>query len=214
MTLLINEIFQSIQGESLFTGLPCVFIRLTGCNLRCTYCDTEYAYHEGTKMSISEIIQKVETFGCNLVEITGGEPLLQENTPLLIESLLTRNHKVLIETNGSMDIGILDKRCIKIMDLKCPSSGEDDKNNFQNIEKLGQADQIKFVIKDKTDYDYVKKLFHTCINHIPETNILLSPVTGELHPSKLAEWILKDKINCRLHLQLHKTIWPNTERGV
>ena len=214
MSLIVNEIFHSIQGESLYTGIPCIFIRLTGCNLRCTYCDTEYAYSEGETKSIESILKEVEQYNCRLVELTGGEPLLQVNTPLLIEKLLISGYKVLIETNGSIDIGNLNKNCIKIIDIKCPSSGESQKINFNNINKLSYLDQLKFVIKDKKDYEFTKSFLLKYKPEIPESNILLSSVAGELDTAKLAEWIIKDGLNVRLQMQMHKIIWPNIDRGV
>lgn len=214
MTLIVNEIFHSIQGESLYTGLPCIFIRLTGCNLRCTYCDTEYAYTEGETKSIESILKEIKQYNCRLVELTGGEPLLQEKTPLLIEKLITCGYKVLIETNGSIDIGELNKNCIKIIDIKCPSSGESQKINFNNIVKLNHLDQLKFVIKDKEDYDFTKSFLLKYKPEIPDSNLLLSTVAGELAPAELAEWIIKDGLNIRLQLQMHKIIWPNIDRGV
>ncbi len=214
MTLIINEIFHSIQGESLYSGLPCIFIRLTGCNMRCRYCDTEYAYDEGEETSIEKIIQDIEGFNCNLVEITGGEPLLQTDTPLLIEKLLISGYKVLIETNGSYDIGILNKNCIKIVDIKCPSSNESTKNKFSNISKLSHLDQLKFVIKDKKDYDFAKTVLKKYKPTIPGGNILFSPVASKLEPALLAEWIVNDGLDVRLQMQMHKIIWPTIDRGV
>ncbi len=214
MTLIVNEIFHSIQGESLYSGLPCIFIRLTGCNMRCRYCDTKYSYDEGKKTSIEKIIQDIERFNCNLVEITGGEPLLQNNTPLLIEKLLISGYRVLIETNGSFDIAILNKNCIKIVDIKCPSSNESAKNKFSNIGKLNHLDQLKFVIKDKNDYDFAKAVLKEYNPPIPEGNILFSPVAGVMEPALLAELIVNDGLNVRLQMQMHKIIWPEIDRGV
>jgi 7-carboxy-7-deazaguanine synthase len=152
--LRVNEIFFSIQGESSYAGLPCVFVRLSGCNLRCTYCDTRYAYEQGDHMDVSEIIDRVSGYDCRLVEITGGEPLLQEETPALISGLLDRGFTVLLETNGSMDISGVDGRCIRILDVKCPSSGEAEKNDFGNLPLLTHEDEIKFVVGDRADYEY------------------------------------------------------------
>lgn len=214
MTLIVNEIFHSIQGESIYTGLPCIFIRLTGCNMRCRYCDTEYAYEEGNQISIDDIIHDIERFDCNLVEITGGEPLMQKETPLLVEKLLISGYKVLIETNGSFDIGMLNQNCIKIVDIKCPSSNESSKNNFKNIEKLGHLDQLKFVIRDRDDYDFATKVLREHKPPIPGSNILLSPMADELLPASLAEWIITDGLDVRMQLQMHKIIWPEIDRGV
>ena len=215
MTLKVNEIFHSIQGESTYAGQPCVFVRLSGCNLRCSYCDTTYAYEEGLLMDIEEIIEQVKGFGCSLVEVTGGEPLLQEETPQLIAALLDFGYTTLLETNGSKDIIIVDGRCIKIMDIKCPSSGEDKSNYLQNIDRLNQGDELKFVIADRDDYDFAIDI----LSSMPEEkkdgiHINISPCFGKIEPRTLVEWILKDKHNVRLNLQLHKYIWPPDMRGV
>ena len=213
MTLLINEIFYSIQGESLYAGLPCVFVRLTGCNVRCSYCDTRYAYEEGSKMELAEILQKVTTYHCPLIEITGGEPLLQDDTPILISELLEKGYEVMMETNGTFDISIVDKRCIKILDIKCPTSGESDKNDLENLKRLNQKDQVKFVIGSREDYEYAKNITKLISPELPEKNILFSPVFGKIACAKLAKWILEDNLNIRLHLQLHKIIWPGSRIG-
>ena len=214
MTLLINEIFYSIQGESLYAGLPCVFVRLAGCNLRCSYCDTRYAYEEGREMELAEILQKVATYHCPLIEITGGEPLLQDDTPLLISELLEKGYEVMMETNGTFDVSIVDKRCIKIVDIKCPTSGENDKNDLENLKRLNQKDQVKFVIGSREDYEYAKNITKLIPPELPEKNILFSPVFGKIACAELAKWILEDNLNFRLHLQLHKIIWPEKQRKV
>ena len=214
MTLLINEIFYSIQGESLYNGLPCVFVRLTGCNLRCSYCDTRYAYEEGREMELAEILQKVAAYRCPLIEITGGEPLLQDDTPLLISKLLEKGYEVMMETNGTFDISIIDKRCIKIVDIKCPASGESDKNDLENLKRLNQKDQVKFVIGSREDYEYAKNITKLIPPELPEKNILFSPVFGKIACAEFAKWILEDNLNIRLHLQLHKIIWPDEQRKV
>ena len=214
MTLWVNEIFYSIQGESLSAGRPCVFVRLTGCNLRCTYCDTRYAYEEGTLMAIADIIDRVSCFKCSLIEITGGEPLLQEETPDLIFRLLENGYEVLLETNGSLDVSGIDKRCIKIVDIKCPTSGESHKNDFENLKKLNSGDQIKFVISNRKDYDYAKGIKKKLIPEFSGNPILFSSVFGKVSPAILAQWILEDHLNVRLQLQLQKIIWPHIERGV
>ncbi|MDX2498339.1 MAG: radical SAM protein [Desulfobacterales bacterium] len=214
MTLLINEIFYSIQGESIYSGRPCSFVRLTGCNLRCTYCDTSYAYEEGVEMEIAEIIRRVAAYNCRLVEITGGEPLLQTETPLLIFRLLENGYEVMMETNGSFDITKVDARCVKIVDIKCPSSDASEKNDLTNLKKLNPIDQIKFVIGNRTDYVYAKKIIELNLPDIPEDHILFSPVSEKLPPADLAEWILEDNLNVRLHLQIQKIIWPDREKGV
>ncbi len=209
----ITEIYHSIQGESRFAGLPCVFVRTTGCNLRCVWCDTEYSFYGGQKMSLAEIIRQVESYDCKLVEITGGEPLLQKEVPELALRLLGKNYTVLIETSGERDISVLDKRVIKIMDLKCPGSGESHGNRWENLEHLTPEDEVKFVIKDREDYEWsveaVKK--HDLENQV---RILFSPVWGDLEPEDLAQWILQDKLNVRYQLQLHKFIWSPETKGV
>lgn len=214
MSLIVNEIFYSIQGESTHAGLPCVFVRLTGCNLRCIYCDTVYAYDQGRPMQISEVLKKVAAFHCSMVEVTGGEPLLQPETPDLIAILLRKQYRVLMETNGSFDISGVDPRCVRIMDVKCPGSGEHEKCDFRNFERLGKRDQVKFVIGDRTDYEYARDMLNKIPPGIPGGNLLFSPVKDTLDPAEIAGWILQDHLQVRLHLQLHKTIWPHIERGV
>lgn len=215
MALTVNEIFYSIQGESTYSGKPCVFIRLAGCNLRCSYCDTQYAYHDGEKLNIREIINKVALYGCPLVEVTGGEPLLQEETPYLISQLLGKGYKVLIETNGSQDISQVDSRCVRIVDIKCPSSGEKEKNFLANLNKLTDEDELKFVIGDREDYEYAKDILNL-FGHGSSGKIAVhfSPSFGRMDPKELAGWILDDRLNVRLHLQLHKYIWTPGQRGV
>ena len=215
MSLRINEIFYSIQGESLYAGLPCVFVRLTGCNLRCAYCDTRYAYDEGMDMTIPEILGRVESYPpAALVEITGGEPLFQENTPDLVRLLLDHGRTVLMETNGSLDISRVDSRCIRIMDIKCPSSQMHAHNDPDNLGRITPRDQIKFIIETQTDYVYALNILKRLPPDFPRSSVLFSPAFGSLSPSILAKWILQDGLGVRLHLQLHKLIWPNTERGV
>lgn len=213
-TLIINEMFHSIQGESLYAGCPCIFIRLTGCNLRCTYCDTTYAFHEGAELSLDRIVENVSSWPCKMVEITGGEPLYQKNTPQLIHRLIDKGYTVLMETNGSYDLESIDKRCIKIVDVKCPSSGESHRNHDENFKSLGPLDQIKFVIRDSEDYRFSKHILETHSFPFDAHNILFSPVSCDLPPQTLARWILEDGLSVRLHLQLHKFIWPTVERGV
>ncbi len=214
MSLKINEIFFSIQGESLYSGIPCVFIRLAGCNLRCTYCDTAYAWDDGIPMDRKEIVDRIQKFNCRLVEITGGEPLIQDETPALIETLIDSGYTVLLETNGSIDIRKVSSGCIRIMDIKCPSSNESGKNRLENIRFLGQKDQIKFVIGCREDYLFARNIFQGYCMNITNGNVLFSVNTTTLEPYELAEWILADCLNVRLHLQLHKIIWPKIERGV
>ena len=214
MSLLVNEIFYSIQGESIYSGIPCVFVRLTGCNLKCSYCDTAHAYYEGVELKIEEILFGVDHYNCQLIEITGGEPLLQSETPLLINRLLEKKYEVLLETNGSINIGVVDSRCIKIVDIKCPSSGENDKNDLENLKRLNQKDQIKFVVGSREDYEFAKETTKLISPGFPMRNVLFSPVIEQIHSSQLAEWILEDSLNVRLQIQLHKIIWPDKKRGV
>jgi len=214
MTLIINEIFHSIQGESTFTGRACVFVRLTGCNLRCTYCDTRYAYAEGRPLAIDQVVEKVAAFGCNLVEITGGEPLLQPNTGQLVKTLLAQGYQVLMETNGSLDISVIDPGCIKIMDIKCPDSGEADQCDFANLQRMSSSDQIKFVISSRQDYLYAKKTLPRLPDKLESGNVLFSPAWDSLSGKKLAQWILEDGLNVRLQMQMHKILWPDIERGI
>lgn len=215
MGLKVNEIFYSIQGESSFAGLPCVFIRLTGCNLRCTYCDTRYAYEQGRNMPLRAVVDWVQSYRCPLVEVTGGEPLIQEDVPELVCRLVDLGFTVLLETNGSQDIRRIDRRCVRIVDVKCPSSGESAKNDLENLYRLTDNDELKFVIGDAQDYMYAKEM----VNALPTSyskkgTIHFSPVFDRMAPDELAKWILKDRLNVRLHLQLHKLIWPSAERGV
>lgn len=211
MNLTINEIFYSIQGESLYAGLPCVFIRLTGCNLRCFYCDTRYAYEEGQVLSVDHIMDRLLPYACRLVEITGGEPLIQPGTPALITQLLNNGYTVLMETNGTKDIRMADSRCIKILDIKCPGSGESDKNDLENLNRLGPNDQVKFVITDQSDYEFAKNLILDTWNSPFPVPILFSVAAPALAPAVLAEWILADTLAVRLQVQLHKILWPNQD---
>ena len=212
--LKINEIYHSIQGESTSAGRPCVFVRLTYCNLRCTYCDTEYAFYEGEDMSVQRVINEIEKYGCKLVEITGGEPLVQADECLeLMNKLCKLGYEVMIETGGSLSIKDIDPRVKIIMDLKCPSSGMEKKNLYQNLMFLKPNDELKFVIGDRMDYewtiDVLKKynLQGKCI-------ILFSVVFGKLEPVELINWILKDKLDVRFQLQMHKYIWHPETKGV
>ena len=210
-TLVINEIFHSIQGESSYAGLPCVFVRLTACNLRCAWCDTTYSFHQGKPASLADIIVKVLEYNCPLVEITGGEPLLQANVLPLMTRLCDLGKRVLLETSGSIDVAPVDPRVVKIMDLKCPNSGEVGKNLYANLRHLDKKDEVKFVIADRPDYDWAKSQIAT--HAIPGT-ILFAPVWGKLPLKELAEWILADKLLVRLQTQWHKHIWGAQTRGV
>lgn len=211
--LKINEIFYSIQGESSKSGLPCVFIRLTYCNLRCSYCDTEYAFFDGKEMSIEEIISEVKRYKCNLVEVTGGEPLMQEDVFVLMSRLCNEGFDVMLETGGSISIKEVEKRVMIVMDLKCPSSNMLKKNLYSNIDYLKRNDEIKFVIGSKEDYDWAKAIIKT-YGLVNKCDILFSVVYGELEPVKLVNWILEDKLKVRYQLQMHKVIWHPETKGV
>ena len=210
--LKVNEIFYSIQGESSYLGIPFVFVRLTGCNLRCTYCDTKYAYEEGKEFAVEQIIDEIKKFNCSYVEITGGEPLLQDETPFLVDSLIDKDFTVLVETNGTKDISVLSDKAVIIMDVKCPSSGEADKIDWENMKRLDKKDEVKFVIADRADYDWAKEIIDAR-NLIYKAKILLSPVEWKSDPALLAEWILEDNLKVRFQLQLHKILWPDVKRG-
>jgi 7-carboxy-7-deazaguanine synthase len=211
--LKINEIYHSIQGESSKAGLPCTFIRLTYCNLRCTYCDTAYAFYDGKEMDFNEILSEVNKYGCPLVEVTGGEPLFQKECIGLMDLLCNEGFEVLLETGGSLPINDIDKRVKIIMDLKCPSSGMIKKNLYENIEYLKPIDEVKFVIGTREDYEWTRDIIKqhslTKICHV-----LFSVVFGMLEPVKLVEWILEDKLDVRFQLQMHKFIWEPTAKGV
>ena len=228
--MLITEIFKSIQGESSYTGLPCVFVRLTGCNLRCTWCDTAYAFHGGKKYSVAEVMARVEElFGAGfssrerqrLVEITGGEPLLQPETPELARKLLSARYKVLIETSGERDVSKLPREVVKIIDVKCPDSGEGQTFRLENLEVLEQKDEIKFVIASRRDYEFSRDFVakHDLTGRVHE--VLFSPVFAgpdgkwpAMDARELAEWILADGLSVRLGLQIHKFIWDPAMHGV
>ncbi len=209
----INEIFESIQGESTYAGIPCVFVRLTKCNLRCLYCDTTYAYDEGTLMTLSEIMERVNGYECKNICITGGEPLLQENINKLINLLKRNSFKVFIETNGSLNIDTLPKGIVRIVDIKCPDSGMEHKMDWGNIKRLNRRDEVKFIMSSKSDYEWAKGIT-TKYKIIDKTTVLFGLVHRKLRPETLAGWILKDGLDVRLHLQLHKIIWPDKVRGV
>lgn len=212
--LTVNEIYESIQGESSWAGWRCVFVRLTFCNLRCTYCDTEYAFYEGTKMSLDEIAAKVAAFETSLVEITGGEPLLQRSVLPLMERLCEMGKTVLLETSGALDISAVDSRVHRIMDLKTPSSGESEQNMMSNIDHLTGGDEVKFVIGSEQDYEWARNVIWEF--GLPERcgAVLLSPVFGKIEPRQIAEWVLRDKLEVRFQLQMHKFIWEPERKGV
>jgi 7-carboxy-7-deazaguanine synthase len=209
----VCEIFTSIQGESSYAGLPCTFVRLAGCNLRCVYCDTRYSYEEGSEMSVDEIMGRIKSAGVDLVEVTGGEPLLQEETPLLIKALLDAGHTVLIETNGSMGIKELDRRAVIILDVKTPGSGMSGETDFSNFDFIKPSDEIKFVICNRDDYEWSKEILsrHKLRG---KGRILFSAAIGMLAPSDLARWIIEDRLDVRLNVQIHKYIFGPDERAV
>ncbi len=211
--LKVNEIFYSIQGESSFAGLPCVFIRLTYCNLRCTYCDTEYSFYEGEEFTIDEILSKVKSYNCNLVEVTGGEPLVQKESLELLKRLCDEGFHVLLETSGSLSIKDVDPRVTIIMDLKTPSSGMMKRNLYSNIDYLKPTYEIKFVIGSREDYEWAKKIIYD-YNLPAKCKILMGCVFGQLQNIELAAWILEDKLPVRFQIQLHKYIWHPETRGV
>lgn len=212
-TLVINELYKSVQGESSWAGLPCIFVRLTACDLRCTWCDSAYAFYEGKRTALDEIVDRVVKLDCPLVEITGGEPLLQPNVLPLMKRLCDLGLRVLIETSGSHDISPIDSRVIRIMDLKCPGSGEEKRNRYSNIDHLRPQDEVKFVITDRVDYDWAKAKL-TEFNLSSHCAVLFSPVWGRIEPRQLVEWILADKLPVRFQLQAHKYIWDPKQRGV
>jgi len=205
-TIKIAEIFYSLQGESTSQGLPCTFVRLAGCNLRCSYCDTPYAQEGGKELSVEEVLSKLSSYPTKLVEITGGEPLLQKRVYELIQRLLDKKYEVLVETNGSVDIGNLPSPVKIIMDLKCPSSGMSEKIDWANLGKLKEKDEIKFVLQDAKDYSWAKEIIEKY--NLQGRELIFSPVVEKLSLQKLAQWILKDGLLVRLQLQLHKLIWP------
>jgi 7-carboxy-7-deazaguanine synthase len=211
--LKVNEIYFSVQGESTSAGVPCVFVRLTYCNLRCTYCDTAYAFYDGKDKSIDEIVDKVREFGCRLVEITGGEPLVQEECLPLIQRLCDEGFEVMLETGGSLPIEKVNKRVKIIMDLKCPSSGMLKKNLYENLNFLKKTDELKFVIGNREDYDWAKEIISE-YDLIGKCSMLFSVVFDELEPVTLVNWILEDKLDARFQLQMHKYIWHPETKGV
>jgi 7-carboxy-7-deazaguanine synthase len=211
----ITEIFYSIQGESSFAGLPCVFVRLTWCNLRCSWCDSEYTFSGGTEMTVEEVITQVRGYDCKLVEITGGEPLVQKrDCTELVRRLCDEGFTVLIETGGGLDTSILDDRAIKILDVKCPGSGESERNFWPNLEKLNSRDEIKFVIQDRADFDFALEVIEKHRLNERQPHVLFSPVWGAVELKNLANWILQSKVHGRMQLQLHKYIWGPDVKGV
>ncbi len=212
--LTVNEIFHSIQGESTYAGEPCVFVRLTACDLRCSWCDTAYAFHEGRKMSVDEVMAAVDGYECPTVEVTGGEPLLQPDVYPLMTRLLQDGKRVLLETGGHRSIEHVPAGVIRIVDVKCPGSGESEKIDWANLPRLTAADQVKFVIKDRRDYEFARDVVSREHLGARTAAVLFSPVHGVMNARHLAEWILADRLPVRLQLQAHKYIWSPDTRGV
>jgi 7-carboxy-7-deazaguanine synthase len=213
-TVVVNEIYHSIQGESTWAGEPCVFVRTTFCDLRCTYCDTEYAFYEGKKLSLGEIVDQVAKFQCPLVEVTGGEPLLQKNVLPLMSLLADAGHTVLLETSGAHDISAVDSRVHRIVDLKTPGSGEVDRNLWSNMDHLTVRDEVKCVIGSREDYEWSRDQVSKFDLPGRCRAVLFSPIWGRIDPRAIVEWILADKLRVRFQLQMHKFIWKPTQRGV
>jgi 7-carboxy-7-deazaguanine synthase len=212
--LTVNEIFYSIQGESTWAGLPCVFVRLTACDLRCSWCDTPYAFYEGRKVSMDDVVREVERYDCRLVEITGGEPLLQPDVYPLMDRLLEQGRTVLLETGGHISVERVPPAVVKVIDVKCPGSGEAHRNDLSNLSQLSPRDQVKFVVLDRADYEFARDLVRRERLDTRCAAVLFSPVHGVLDPEPLARWILDDRLAVRLQLQVHKYIWSPDTRGV
>jgi 7-carboxy-7-deazaguanine synthase len=212
--LTVNEIFHSIQGESTHAGRPCVFVRLTACDLRCSWCDTPYAFYEGRKMSLDDVMAAVDAYGCSLVELTGGEPLLQKDAYPLMERLLASGKTVLVETGGHLSVANVPPAVHKIVDVKCPGSGEAHRMDWSNLERLSPTDEVKFVVRDRTDYEYARAVVSRHELDRKVGAVLFSPVHGVLDPRTLSEWVLADQLPVRVQLQVHKYIWDAETRGV
>ena len=211
--LQISEVFLSIQGEGVRAGLPCVLVRLAGCNLRCSWCDTQWAWRGGDEIPIDDVLARVAEFGVRRVEVTGGEPLAQTGAIELLRRLCDEGYETLLETNGSLDISSVDQRVVRIVDFKCPSSGADRSNLWDNAKELRPGDEVRFVIADREDYDYARRAV-TSRRLTDRCAVIFSPVQDRCAPADLAEWILADRLDVRLGIQLHKVIWPNKDRGV
>jgi 7-carboxy-7-deazaguanine synthase len=212
--LTVNEIFHSIQGESTYAGRPCVFVRLTACDLRCSWCDTPYAFHEGRRMELDAVLDEVERYGCDVVEVTGGEPLLQAEVYPLMQALLDRGKTVLIETGGHRSIADVPAGVVKVMDIKCPGSGEAARMDWGNLDRVGPGDEVKFVIRDRADYEYARDVVSRHALTAKVAAVHFSPVHGVLDPKTLSEWVLADRIPVRVQLQVHKYIWSPETRAV
>ncbi|MEE8411734.1 MAG: radical SAM protein [Acidobacteriota bacterium] len=211
--LRVTEIFHSIQGESTHAGRPCVFVRLTGCNLRCVWCDSAYAFHGGSSMTVREVVERVRNYGCEWVEITGGEPLLQHDVYELMQVLVSERFSVLLETGGSLPIDRIPAGVRRIVDVKCPGSGEVERNHWENLDQLRDGDELKFVLASRDDYEWAARQVRdrTLDRRSP---VLFSPVHGTLDPGEMARWVLEDRLPVRVQLQLHKMLWPGVEKGV
>ncbi len=212
--LIINEIFHSIQGESTYAGCPCVFVRMTACDLRCSWCDTSYAFDAGREASVDAVLREVERYGCGLVEITGGEPLLQEDVYPLMQRLIESGCTVLLETGGHLDVSRVPDAVVKVMDIKCPASGEAGRTDWRNLDRLTGRDQVKFVIQDRADYEYARDVLRRRNLDQRCGTVLFSPVHGVLDPKRLAGWVLTDRLPVRIQLQVHKYIWGADVHGV
>jgi 7-carboxy-7-deazaguanine synthase len=212
--LTVNEIFHSIQGESTHAGRRCVFVRLTACDLRCSWCDTSYAFHEGRKMDIEAVLAEVDRHDCDVVEVTGGEPLLQKDVYPLMERLLDRGKTVMLETGGHIDISRVPRAVIRIVDVKCPGSGEAHRMHWPNLDRLAPHDEVKFVIRDRADYEYAADVLRRHDLGVRTAAVLFSPVHGVMNARTLAEWVLADRLPVRVQLQVHKYIWDPQTRGV
>lgn len=214
-TLLVNEIYLSLQGESTFAGLPCVFVRLTGCPLRCVWCDTEYAFAGGDRLSVASVLERVASLGVARVEVTGGEPLAQPACLELLRALCDAGHEILLETSGAIDLAGVDPRVAKIMDLKCPGSGESQSNKWENLALLGARDEIKFVLANRADYEWARGVARERgLERAFPGRVLFSAVHASLPLAELAAWIIEDRLDVRLQIQLHKLLWPAETRGV
>ena len=211
-TFLVSELYASIQGESTHAGRPCAFVRLTGCPMRCRWCDSAFAFHGGERMALDALIEGVLKLGLPLVEVTGGEPLAHPHAPALLRALCDAGLEVLLETGGGCDIGPVDPRVVKIVDVKCPASGESERNRWENLAILGDRDELKFVIAGRADYEWARSVVRE--RRLSGRPIHFSPVHGELDPARLAEWVIADRLEVRVHLQLHKYIWPGRTRLV
>ncbi len=211
--LRVTEIFHSIQGESTHAGRPCVFVRLTGCNLRCVWCDTAYAFHGGSSMTVQQVLERVRSYGCEWVEITGGEPLLQDDVYELMQALVDERYSVLLETGGSLPIDRVPASVRRIVDVKCPGSGEVERNHWENLDQLRDGDELKFVLAGRDDYEWaVRQVRDRALDR--RSPVLFSPVHETLDPGEMARWVLEDRLPVRVQLQTHKILWPGVEKGV